>query len=118
MKGKVLSGKRHCSQWPPDLYELYKKHSGLTNLKTGTLNVDVGNHYLLEQPTSEFSWRGKNIVLKECKISFKDNERIAYIIRNDVDKTHPYNIIELISDIRFKEKWEIKDGNEVHISFN
>lgn len=54
--------------------------------------------------------------MEECEILGHK----SYILRTDKNmsenRDHPLNLIEIISDVNFREKYNLKDGDEIKIS--
>ena len=53
--------------------------------------------------------------MKECQILGHK----SYIVRTEKNMSknsdHPLNLIEIISDINFREKYNLKDGDEIDV---
>ena len=57
----------------------------------------------------------QEVYLKECEILGHK----SYILRTDknmsANRDHPLNLLEIISDINFREKYNLKDGDEINV---
>lgn len=85
----------------------------------GTLNIELDKDYKLEgniQILHKEEYGGtQEVYIKECSI-LGDK---SYIVRTDKNisenRDHPLNLIEVISNINFREKYNLKDGDEIHV---
>ena len=84
----------------------------------GTLNIKLNKSYVLKP---DFIVKAKeyggafNVQIQKCKVL---NEN-AYIVRSEknIDKNGDYgqDIIEIVSDINFRKKYNLKDGDRINI---
>lgn len=91
-----------------------------TNIKLypGTLNVKLNKVYVLKPDyiVKPEEYGGTfNVQIQKCKVL---NEN-AYIVRSEknIDKNGDYgqDIIEIVSDINFRKKYNLKDGDRINI---
>lgn len=122
LKGKVTSGIGDLSfrmNTVEGLLDAYYKKTGLS-LVPGSLNVELDQIWSMPQNCIRLEkeeYSGKvSVSLLACKIF----DTKAFIVRTDKVEagqisTHPKNIIEIISDIKFRDKYNLKDGDQVEI---
>jgi CTP-dependent riboflavin kinase len=116
LEGKVKSGLGEASFWIRKAEEGLMKKTGM-NLFYGTLNLELEEEYKLGE-NSDILHKEEyggifEVLIKKCKV--KGNT--AYILRTEKNETgegdHPLNIIEIVSDINFRKKYELKDGDKI-----
>lgn len=118
LTGKVKSGLGEASYWMKKAESAFEKKIGLT-LFCGTLNVELENEYILPENVEilhKEEYGGfQEVYIKECEVLGNK----AYILRTSKNMTkdgdHPLNILEIISDVNFREKYKLKDGDEIKI---
>lgn len=116
--GKVKSGLGEASFWMKRAEEAFYKKIGL-RMFYGTLNIEIDRDYILEgnlDVLHKEEYGGvQEVYIKECEILGNK----AYILRTSKNMTsygdHPLNILEVISDINFREKYNLKDGDKIQI---
>lgn len=55
------------------------------------------------------------VIIQSCEV-FNNKAFIVRTAKNESGKgDHPLTIIEIVSDINFREKYNIKDGDEIEI---
>lgn len=112
LKGKVKKGVGDASFWVKKIEDIFYKK---TNMKLfyGTLNIELEKPYELKNywTIKKEEYGGtKDVYVQECKILDKK----AYVVR--AEKTvHKSNIIEIISDIKLREKFNLEDNCLVQI---
>lgn len=112
LKGKVKKGLGDASFWVKKIEEIFYKK---TNMKLfyGTLNIELENPYELENcliiKKEEYGGT-QNVYVQQCMVLGKR----AYIVR--AQKTaHSSNIIEIVSDIKLRECFNLKDEDNIVI---
>ncbi len=87
----------------------------------GTLNVKLDNDYVIKPDwiiKPEEYGGTQNVFVKKCKIK----EGTAYIVRAEMNQIgkghHDLKIIELVSDINFRETYNLKDEENIVIEIN
>lgn len=117
LKGKIAKGlgkaKTFVSMMQRAFYEKNK-----VNLFPGTLNVklddsyDLNVDYLIKPEEYGGSF---NVQVQECKVF----DNTAYIVRSEknIEDKGDYNqdIIEIVSDINFREQYNLNDGDEIEV---
>ena len=117
LKGKVTTGIGTAKMWVGKIEKIFEEK---TNIKVfhGTLNIKLEEEYVINPDwiikPEEFGGT-QNVLIKKCKI--KDN--IAYIVRAEKNQLgkgeHNLKIIEIVSNINFREKYNLKDEENIEI---
>lgn len=117
LNGKVTKGLGKAKKFINMMQESFYKKTGI-KLFLGTLNVKLNEAYDLnidniikaEEYGGEF-----NVQIQECKVF----EHKAYIVRSEknINENGDYkqDIIEIVSDVNFREKYNLKDGDNIKI---
>ncbi len=117
LKGKIAKGlgkaKIYVNMMEKSFYEKTKIH-----LYPGTLNVKLTHPYDLDIDClirSEEYGGSFNVQIQKCKVL----ENTAYIVRSEKnikDKgDYKQDIIEIVSEVNFREKYNLKDGDEINV---
>lgn len=115
--GKVTKGmgiaNKFINMMQKGFYEKTK-----VKLYPGTLNIKLNNPYILKPDyiIKPEEYGGTfNVQIQKCKILDEN----AYILRSEknIDDKGDYgqDIIEIISDVSFREKYNLKDEDEVKV---
>ena len=88
-------------------------------LFNGTLNVELNEEYILDNNINVLhkeEYGGiQEVYIKECSVLGHK----SYIIRTDKNSKpngdHPLNLIEIVSDVNFREKYNLKDNDIIQI---
>jgi len=118
LKGKVRSGLGEASFWMKKAEEAFYRKTGI-KMFYGTLNIELEKDYKLEgnlKVLHKEEYGGtQEVYMKECQIL----RHKSYIVRTDKNmsenRDHPLNLIEIISDVNFREEYNLKDGDEIEI---
>lgn len=118
LKGKIKSGLGEAAFWIKKAEEAFYKKIGL-RVFHGTLNVGLDEDYILDEKLEvlhkEEYGGTQEVYMKECEILGHK----SYILRTDKNmsekRDHPLNLIEIISDVKFREKYNLKDGDEIDV---
>lgn len=117
LNGKVTKGLGKAKIFINMMQESFYKKTDI-KLFLGTLNVKLNEAYNLnidniikaEEYGGEF-----NVQIQECKVF----EHKAYIVRSEknINENGDYkqDIIEIVSDVNFREKYNLKDGDNIEI---
>ena len=116
--GKIKTGLGEASFWMKKAEEAFCKKTGM-QMFHGTLNIELEKDYILEdnlKVLSKDEYGGtQEVYMKECEILGHK----SYIVRTDKNmsknRDHPLNLIEVISDVNFREKYNLKDGDEISV---
>ena len=112
LKGKVKKGLGNASFWVEKIDDVFYKKTEM-KLYYGTLNVELEEPYELENywiiEKQEYGGT-QNVFVQKCEIHGIQ----AYIVRSE-KTAHKSNIIEIVSNIKFREKFDLKDNDIVEI---
>ena len=118
--GKITSGLGTAKMWVGKIESVFEEKTKI-KLFHGTLNIKLKNDYIIDPDwiiKPEEYGGTQNVLVKKCKIL----DNIAYAVRaekNQIGKgDHGLKILEIVSDINFREKYNLKDGTEVTILVN
>jgi CTP-dependent riboflavin kinase len=121
LRGIVVSGHRNFSKHLrsiPHLLEAYENKIGM-RLFHGTLNIKLDVEYSIPQNVlrleKEEYGGDVSVSIVPCVVF----GRRAFILRTDRIESgvgiHPKNIVEIVSDIKFRERYLLKDGDIVEV---
>jgi len=119
LQGKVISGLGEGSFWVKKIANVFKEKTGM-NLFYGTLNIELDKPYKLGEDiiiVHKKEYGGaEELYFEPCKMNGYD----AYIIRTAKSESgeggHPLTILEIMSDVNLRDKFGLKDGDNVLIS--
>jgi riboflavin kinase, archaea type len=118
--GKVVSGRGDFGFWIERLNHLYEPKTGI-RLYPGTLNLELSSRYslppdIIRLDANEYGGR-VSVSIVPCRIL----GRQAFLLRTDENERgtghHPRNIIEIATDIRLREAYDLRDGDWVKVEF-
>ena len=120
IRGKVVSGRGDFGLWIERLNVFYEQKTGM-RFYPGTLNIELASPYLL--PTKvirldadEYGGR-VSVSIVPCRIFSCQ----AFLLRTDENEGgaghHLRNIIEIATDIRLREAYQLEDGSWVEVEF-
>ena len=118
LKGKVKTGLGEASFWIKKAEDALEKKTNL-KLYHGTLNVELDSEYIMDKNLKVLNkeeYGGmQDVYMKECKL-FGHKSYILRTEKNMSDlRDHPLNILEIVSDVCFREKYNLKDGDLIEI---
>ncbi len=118
VRGRVVSGRANFGYWIERLNRFYAKKTGM-QLYPGTLNIELPVPYslpanVIRLDADEYGGTvSVNIV--PCQIF----DRQAFLLRTDQNEQgtghHPRNIIEIATDVRLRDAYQLKDGDWVEV---
>ena len=120
LRGKVVSGLGNFGQWIERLSSYYEQKTGM-ELYPGTLNVELPAEYslppdVLRLEAEEYGGR-VSVSLVPCRIF----DRQAFLLRTDQNERgeghHARNLIEIATDVRLRDRYQLRDGDWVEIEF-
>jgi riboflavin kinase len=120
LRGKVVSGRADFGQWIERLSNFYEQKTGM-RFYPGTLNMELPSEYslpanVIRLEADEYGGR-VSVSLVPCRIF----NRRAFLLRTDQNENgtghHPRNIIEIATDVRLRDNYQLKDGDWVEIEF-
>ncbi|HUJ23934.1 MAG TPA: DUF120 domain-containing protein [Bryobacteraceae bacterium] len=120
LRGQVVSGRSVFGIWLELLSSFYEEKTGM-RLYPGTLNVELSSPYSLPPDVIRLEaheYGGSvSVSIVPCRIF----DRRAFLLRTDQNEGgtghHPRNIIEIASDIRLRDAYQLRDGDWVEVEF-
>jgi riboflavin kinase, archaea type len=117
-RGKVVSGRANFGLWIERLSSLYEEKTGM-RLYAGTLNIELSSPYSLPPDVIRLEaneYGGSvSVSIVPCQIF----GRQAFLLRTDQNERgtghHPRNIIEIATDIRLRDAYQLRDGDSVEV---
>lgn len=117
LKGKVTSGIGTAKMWVSKIEEAFQKKTGV-KVFHGTLNIELEEDYIIEPDLiikpEEFGGT-QNVLVIKCEILGTE----AYIVRAEKNQKgqgeHNLKILEIVSDINFRDKYKLEDENAIEI---
>lgn len=117
LKGKVTKGIGVAKMWVGKIEKAFKKKTGMKAYH-GTLNIKLNKEYIIEPDLiikpEEFGGT-ENVLVKRCEIL--GNE--AYIVRAEKNQKgqgeHDLRILEIVANFNFREKYGLKDNDEIEL---
>lgn len=119
LEGKIVKGMGKAKIFVNMMKDVFYKKTNM-KLYPGTLNIKLNKPYNLK-PTNTIKaeeYGGNyNVQVQECAVLGHK----SYIVRSEknIQKKGDYNknIIEIVSNINFREMYKLKDGDLVQIKF-
>jgi len=120
VRGMVVSGQADFGVWIERLSALYQQKTGM-RLYPGTLNVELPAPYSLPEnvirlEASEYGGR-VSVSIVPCRVF----DREAFLLRTDQNEQgighHARNIIEIATDVRLRDAYQLQDGDWIEIEF-
>lgn len=116
--GTLKSGLGEASFWMKKAEKAFKKKIGL-KLFHGTLNIELEKEYILRGKIDvlhkEEYGGTQEVYIQECEVLGNK----SFILRTDKNmsknRDHPLNLLEIVSEVNFREKYNLKDGDEIKI---
>lgn len=114
----MVSGRGDFGQWIERLSSFYEQKTGM-RLYPGTLNLELSSEYslpadIIRLEADEYGGR-VSVSIVPCRI-FNCQ---AFLLRTDQNERgtghHPRNIIEIATDIRLPDNYQLKGGDWVDI---
>jgi len=115
LEGKVKKGLGNASFWVEKIDKVFFQKKGM-NLFYGTLNIELDNPYELQNYwiiRKEEYGGTQDVYVQEITVFNKK----AYIVRAE-NTAHSSKIIELVSNVNLRDKFNLKDNNIIYISIN
>lgn len=117
LQGKLTTGLGTAKMWVGKIEKVFEEKTGI-KLYHGTLNIKLEHDYTIEPDwiiKPEDFGGTENVLVKDCKIL----GNIAYIVRAEKNQKgkgeHDLKILEIVSDINFRETYDLKDGENIMI---
>lgn len=120
LSGNVTSGIGTAKMWVGKINGVFKNRTGIT-LFPGTLNIKIEEDYIVKPDwiikPEEFGGT-ENVLVQKCELLGKT----AYIVRAEKNQIgqgeHNLQIIEIVADICFREKYNLTDNEKILIQIN
>lgn len=110
--GKVKKGLGNANFWVSKIEKIFYDNEKI-KLYHGTLNIELERPYELKNYwiiNKEMYGGQQDVFAEECNVLGHK----SYIVR--AEKTaHKSNIIEVVSDINFREKYNLKDEDTIQV---
>jgi len=120
LQGKVVSGLKHFGPWIDRLSGLYEKKTGM-RLYPGTLNVELPAPYSLPANVIRLEANEYGGSVSVSIVPCQGFGRQAFLLRTDQNEQgighHPRNIIEVATDVRLRDAYQLNDGDWVEVVF-
>ena len=118
LRGRVVSGMGNFSYWIGKLKDHYYRKTEM-HLYPGTLNVELDQRFSLPLDVTRLEadeYGGTvSVNLLPCLIL----GRRGFILRTDANEQgrghHPKTIVEVASDVKLRDLFQLADGDEVEI---
>jgi riboflavin kinase len=118
LKGTVVSGMGNFSYWLEKLESHYTRKTGI-RLFPGTLNLRLEESYSLPAEVIRLEKEEYGGAVSVSMVPCQVFGRSAFLLRTDANEAgqghHPKNIIEIATDIRLRDAYRLKDGDEVEV---
>jgi riboflavin kinase len=116
----VVSGLSNFGYWVERLNRFYEEKTGM-RLYPGTLNIELPAPYRLPSNVIRLEadeYGGDvSVNIVPCQMF----GRRAFLLRTDQSEQgtghHPRNIIEIATDVRLRDLYQLKDGDIVEVEF-
>jgi len=120
VRGRVTSGRRNFGLWIEQLSNFYERKTGM-RFYPGTLNVELSRPYSLPPDVTRLEANEYGGSVSVSIVPYRIFDRRAFLLRTDQNEQgtghHPRNIIEIATDIRLRDVYQLKDGDWVEIEF-
>jgi len=118
-KGKVSVGLGEAWFWVKKAEKVLREKTGLKEIFYGTLNIELEKPYKFKDPDyiiqkEEYDGEEK-VYIKRCELNGHQVYAVRSAINEEERGEHPLTILEIISDINLREKFNLKDEDIVNI---
>lgn len=121
--GTVVSGLGTAKTWVKMIEEVFQKKTGM-KLFPGTLNIKLRDGYTVKPylvlKPNEYGGT-QNVLIQKCNITNikNNNSTEAYIVRAEKNAgkngDHAVDIVEIVSDVNLRKKYNLKDNDFISI---
>ena len=119
LKGVVVSGMGNFSFWIEKLEIYYTQKTGM-RLFPGTLNLRLAAPYSLPAEVIRLEKEEYGGTVSVSLVPCSVFGRRAFLLRTDANEEgrghHPRNIIEIATDVKLRDVYRLKDGDEVEVA--
>lgn len=123
LTGTVVSGLGTAKNWVKMIEDVFHEKTGM-KLFSGTLNIKLKEDYTVEPclvlKPNEYGGT-QNVLIQKCNITDikNNNSTEAYIVRAEKNAgkngDHPVDILEIVSDVNLRNKYNLKDNDFISI---
>jgi riboflavin kinase len=117
-EGVVVSGMGNFSFWLEKLESFYTQKTGMC-LFPGTLNLRLAEPYSLPAEVIRLEKEEYGGTVSVSMVPCSVFGRRAFLLRTDANEAgqghHSKNIIEIATDIKLREEYQLSDGDEVEV---
>ena len=114
VKGRVKTGLGDAKFWVNKINQVFYNKTDM-KLFPGTLNIELNEPFELKKywiiDKNEYGGT-QDVYVTECKL-FEDK---AYVLRASQTQ-HKSNILEIVSNVNFRKKYNLKDNDRVSLNF-
>jgi riboflavin kinase, archaea type len=118
LKGVVVSGMGTFSYWLEKLESYYTQKTGM-RLFPGTLNLRLDQPYSLPADVIRLEKEEYGGTVSVSMVPCSVFDRPAFLLRTDANEAgrghHPKNVIEIATDIKLRDLYHLRDGDEVEV---
>jgi len=118
LKGVVVSGMGTFSFWLEKLESYYTQKTGM-RLFPGTLNLHLDQPYSLPADVIRLEKEEYGGTVSVSMVPCRIFDRAAFLLRTDANEAgrghHPKNVIEIATDIKLRDLYHLRDGDEVEV---
>lgn len=118
LKGVVVSGMGNFSFWLEKLESYYTQKTGM-RLFPGTLNLRLDQPYSLPADVIRLEKEEYGGTVSVSMVPCRVFDRPAFLLRTDANEAgrghHPKNVIEIATDIKLRDLYHLRDGDEVEV---
>ena len=118
LKGVVVSGMGTFSFWLEKLESYYTQKTGM-RLFPGTLNLRLDQPYSLPADVIRLEKEEYGGTVSVSMVRCRIFDRPAFLLRTDANEAgrghHPKNVIEIATDIKLRDLYHLRDGDEVEV---
>ena len=118
LKGVVVSGMGNFSYWLEKLESYYTQKTGM-RLFPGTLNLRLDQPYSLPADVIRLEKEEYGGTVSVSMVPCRVFDRPAFLLRTDANEAgrghHPKNVIEIATDIKLRDLYHLRDGDEVEV---
>ena len=118
LKGVVVSGMGNFSYWLEKPESYYTQKTGM-RLFPGTLNLRLDQPYSLPADVIRLEKEEYGGTVSVSMVPCRVFDRPAFLLRTDANEAgrghHPKNVIEIATDIKLRDLYHLRDGDEVEV---
>ena len=106
------------SFWLEKLESYYTQKTGM-RLFPGTLNLRLDQPYSLPADVIRLEKEEYGGTVSVSMVRYRIFDRPAFLLRTDANEAgrghHPKNVIEIATDIKLRDLYHLRDGDEVEV---